>query len=249
MRLLHLFSGNSRRTRRIKTEVKVALIALLGAIIAAAIPVAIDLMPKRANLSLISVHVGRYSYGLSTLGVLDLKLENSGGKAARITEARIRVDKIFRFDAPVTTLFRIPAQGTYDVSLANLAEGGETRIGLYHEVPPESSDRIIISLGGDGLSQKADGPLGRGEPSYLARITVALLRGESVLAMSSQIDVLVLNMDHGTLRTHASNELQDDIGRRALPTMTRYDIRTELKGLGLSAPEWLEDQGQLSERP
>jgi hypothetical protein len=240
MRLLHLFSIGAWRSLEIKTEVKVALIALLGTIVAAAIPVVIDLIPQSADLNLISLHAGRYSYGLSNLAVLDLKLDNSGGKPAKITEAKITAEKIFRFDAPVSTLFRVPATGIYDTSLANLAEGDDVGVGLFHEISAQSSERITIVLGGNGLFKNADGSLERGEPSYLARITVTLLSGKNVLVTSSPIDVLVLNMDQGSSQTHASSELKDDIEHRALPTITASDICNTLKGLGLSVPEWFD---------
>src|SRR5215467_9713705 len=119
MRLLKLFSRRVRKKRRgTKTEIKVAIIAFMGAIAASAIPVMVNGVPKSGNINLIGLHVSRYSYGLSTIAVLDLQLENSGEKAVRITEVKLKIEKIFRFDAPLPPLVRIPATGSYHVSLA-----------------------------------------------------------------------------------------------------------------------------------
>lgn len=220
------------------TKITGGAIAGICAIVAAIIGL-IEL-GKDPELKLIDVtsHLLQNKDGDDAICCLDLKLKNSGEDSSFLKRIEIELVEVVSLQIPS----KIPSEthkctvchegkpplDTYSVDVSTLKKSDKEKINIGLEVPPHSTHRIVVKLGGK---------------SVFARVVATVLADEDTKLQSEPIDIIIVA--HGLSFAYKEEKIPlNDIVIK--PELLEEILSTDkideiLRSHRIEKPDWADD--------
>ncbi len=209
----------------------VAVILAIGGIVAAYIG-----LKKDPELKLIDVtsHLLQNKDGDDAICCLDLKLKNSGEDSSFLKRIEIELVEVVSLQIPSKTHKCTvchegkPPIDTYSVDVSTLKKNDKEIINIALKVPPHSTHRIVVKLGGK---------------SVFARVVATVLADEDTKLQSQPIDIIIVA--HGLSFAYKEEKipLNDiDIKPELLEEILSTDKIDEIiRSHRIEKPDWADD--------
>ena len=217
-----------------KITIGCAAFVFIGGIVAALIGL---IEPgKDPELKLIDVtsHLLQNKDGDDAICCLDLKLKNSGKDSSYLKRIEIELVELVSIQTP-----RIPSNtdkctvchggpppiDTYSVDVSTLKRGDKETINIALTVPPHSTRRIVVKLGGK---------------SIFGRVVATVLADEDTMLQSQPIDIIIVDQDLSFAYKEEKIPLNDIVIKPdLLEEILTADKRDEiLRYYRIEMPDW-----------
>jgi hypothetical protein len=140
-------------------------------------------VPSKAVI--VTAHTYARQYGPSTISVVDLRIRSGDGRVRLIDKVRFNVEEIYTYTFdPCPCCVRAPAAGTYNIPFDRVLKG-ENEYLLPHSVPADSTERILLALGGNFKEFN----------SCIARVRLDVILDSGEVAQTEDLLILIESFD------------------------------------------------------